>query len=196
MIWLLSYDTVNLPRYAGQFQLTDPERVKELEETGKSYKLNKETEKLEETTVYFTEGALSDRRRTPFPAGGLYSAAEDVSKFYQMMLNHGELHGKRLLRPETVALMTRTQSGEIKTGFVDGMSWGFGFQVVRQPQGVTAGLSEGSFGHGGAYATQSWGDPKRNLVHILLIQRAGMGNSDSAEIRGAFHEAAAATFTR
>jgi CubicO group peptidase (beta-lactamase class C family) len=86
--------------------------------------------------------------------------------------------------------MTTTQSGELKTGFVDGMSWGLGFQVVREPQGVTTGLSAGSFGHGGAYATQSWGDPKAGRVYIMLIQRAGLGNSDAAEIRGAFNETA------
>ena len=157
----------------------------------KSYKLNKETGKLDETVVYFTEGPLTDRRRTPFPAGGLYSSAQDVARVYQMMLNGGALEGKRLLKPETVTLMTTTQSGDIKTGFVDGMSWGLGFQVVREPQGVTAALSKGTFGHGGAYATQSWGDPQKGLAYVLLIQRAGLPNGDDSEIRGEFQKVAA-----
>lgn len=157
----------------------------------KSYTANKETGKLEETTVYFLQGApLTDRHRTAFPAGGLFSSAGDVARFYRMMLNGGEFKGRRLLKAETVELMTTTQSGELKTGFVDGMSWGLGFQVVREPQGVTTGLSAGSFGHGGAYATQSWGDPKAGRAYIMLIQRAGLGNSDAAEIRGAFNETA------
>ncbi|RFC43085.1 MAG: beta-lactamase class C family [Verrucomicrobia bacterium] len=157
----------------------------------KSYNANKETGKLEETSIYFIQGNLSGRQRTAFPAGGLFSTTGDVARLYRMLLNGGELKGKRLLQPETVALMTSTQSGEIKTGFVDGMSWGLGFQVVKEPQGVTAGLSQGSFGHGGAYATQSWGDPKVGRVYIMLIQRAGLGNSDASEIRGEFHNAAA-----
>jgi len=157
----------------------------------KSYKLNKETGKLDETVVYFTEGPLTDRRRTPFPAGGLYSSAQDVARVYQMMLNGGALEGKRLLKPETVTLMTTTQSGDIKTGFVDGMSWGLGFQVVREPEGVTAALSKGTFGHGGAYATQSWGDPQKGLAYVLLIQRAGLPNGDDSEIRGEFQKVAA-----
>jgi len=157
----------------------------------KSYKLNKETGKLDETVVYFTEGPLTDRRRTPFPAGGLYSSAQDVARVYQMMLNGGALEGTRLLKPETVTLMTTTQSGDIKTGFVDGMSWGLGFQVVREPQGVTAALSKGTFGHGGAYATQSWGDPQKGLAYVLLIQRAGLPNGDDSEIRGEFQKVAA-----
>ena len=157
----------------------------------KSYNANKETGKLEETSVYFIRGSLTERHRTAFPAGGLFSTAGDVARVYRMMLNGGVFKGKRLLQPETVELMTSTQSGEIKTGFVEGMSWGLGFQVVREPQGVTAGLSSGSFGHGGAYATQSWGDPKTGRVYIMLIQRAGLGNSDAAEIRGEFQTAAA-----
>jgi CubicO group peptidase (beta-lactamase class C family) len=107
-----------------------------------------------------------------------------------MMLNGGSLEGKQLLRPETVELMTTTQSGEIKTGFVEGMSWGLGFQVVREPQGSTAALSKGTFGHGGAYATHSWGDPVKGLAYVLLIQRAGMPNGDGSEIRGEFQKVA------
>lgn len=162
----------------------------QLKRVAKSYKLNKETSKLEETTVYFTDGRLSDRKRTPYPAGGLYSSAKDVAQFYRMMLNGGALDGKQLLKPETVELMSTTQSGEIKTGFVEGMSWGLGFQVVREPMGSTAALSKGTFGHGGAYATQSWGDPVKGLAYVLLIQRAGMPNGDGSEIRGEFQRVA------
>ena len=163
----------------------------QLKRTAKSYKLNKDSGQLEETAVYFTEGRLSDRQRTPFPAGGLYSSAKDVAQFYRMILNAGSLEGKQLLRPETVELMTTTQSGEVKTGFVEGMSWGLGFQVVREPQGSTAALSKGTFGHGGAYATQSWGDPVKGLAYVLLIQRAGMPNGDGSEIRAEFQKVAA-----
>ena len=162
----------------------------QLQRVAKSYKQNKETGQLEETTVYFTEGKLSDRKRTPYPAGGLYSSAKDVAQFYRMMLNGGALEGKQLLKPESVELMTTTQSGDIKTGFVEGMSWGLGFQVVREPIGVTAALSKGTFGHGGAYATQSWGDPVKGLAYVLLIQRAGMPNGDGSEIRGEFQRVA------
>jgi CubicO group peptidase (beta-lactamase class C family) len=164
--------------------------AEQLKRVAKSYKLNKETGTLEETTVYFTDGKLEDRKRTPHPAGGLYSSAKDVAQFYRMMLNGGSLDGKQLLKPETVELMTTTQSGDIKTGFVEGMSWGLGFQVVKDPQGVTAALSKGTFGHGGAYATQSWGDPVKGLAYVLLIQRAGMPNGDGSEIRGEFQKVA------
>lgn len=181
----------NLFRPLGMKDTTFWPSKEQASRVAKSYIANKETGKLEETTIYFMQGApITDRHRTPFPAGGLFSSASDVARLYQMMLNGGEFRGRRLLKPETVELMTTTQSGDIKTGFVDGMSWGLGFQVVKEPQGVIANLPAGSFGHGGAYATQSWGDPKTGRVYVMLIQRAGLGNSDAAEIRGAFHDVA------
>jgi CubicO group peptidase (beta-lactamase class C family) len=78
------------------------------------------------------------------------------------------------------------------TGRVPGMSWGLGFQIVRAPQGVTAGLTAGSFGHGGTFATQSWADPARDAVFVLMIQRAGFANPDVTEPRKVFQDAAAA----
>jgi CubicO group peptidase (beta-lactamase class C family) len=158
----------------------------------KSYGPGPDGKGLSETNLYFFRGELTDRSRTPLPAGGLFSTAVDVAKFYQMMLDGGVAGGKRLLKEETVKLMTTTQTGDIKTGFVDGMSWGLGFQVVKEPMGVTAMLAPGTFGHGGAYGTQSWADPKTRSVYILMIQRARMGNSDGSEMRRAFQEAAAA----
>ena len=51
-------------------------------------------------------------------------------------------------------------------------------------------LSPGSFGHGGAFGTQSWADPQRQMIFVLLIQRTNFGNSDASDIRGAFQELA------
>jgi CubicO group peptidase (beta-lactamase class C family) len=119
----------------------------------------------------------------PIPAGGLYSTGADLARFYRMMLNRGTLDGKRILSEESVKTMTQVQTGELKCGFVDGMSFGYGFAVVREPQGVTAMLAPGSFGHGGAFATQSWADPKREVFVILLIQRSGLPNGDNSEMR-------------
>ncbi|MGD0536137.1 MAG: serine hydrolase domain-containing protein [Verrucomicrobiota bacterium] len=151
---------------------------------------------LERTDIYFIQGSLSSRRRTAFPAGGLFSTASDVAQFYQMMLNRGVGHGHRLLSEQGVAEMTRTQTGDIKTGFVEGMSWGLGFQVVKAPQGVTAMLSSGTFGHGGAYGTQSWADPAKDLVLVMMIQRAGLPNGDASDMRRAFQETAVEAWGR
>jgi CubicO group peptidase (beta-lactamase class C family) len=126
----------------------------------------------------------------PIPAGGLISCGEDLARVYRMMLNNGELNGKRILSEKAVAEMTKLQTGEIKTGFVDGMGFGYGWAVVREPKGVTAMLSPGTFGHGGAYGTQGWIDPKQDLFCILLIQRTDLRNGDASPMRQALQELA------
>ena len=128
--------------------------------------------------------------RHPIPAGGLCSTGTDLAKLYQCLLSGGELGGRRVIGKETLALMTKTQTGDIKTGFTDGMSFGFGFAVVKEPKGVTAMLSPGTFGHGGAFATQSWADPTQNLFVILLIQRTGVPNADASIYRQTLQELA------
>ena len=109
-----------------------------------------------------------------------------------MMLGGGRVGGRKFLSSETARQMAVTQTGGIRTGFTEGMSWGLGFQVVKVPQGATAGLSAGSFGHGGSFATQGWADPRRDAIFVLMIQRAGFANADAAEPRKVFQDAAAA----
>jgi CubicO group peptidase (beta-lactamase class C family) len=112
--------------------------------------------------------------RHPCPMGGLYSTAGDMARFYRMLLSTGELDGQRILRPETVAEMTKVQTGDLKAGFNDGMGYGYAVAVVREPKGITENLTPGSFGHGGAFGTHSWADPGQDLVLVLLIARTGI----------------------
>jgi CubicO group peptidase (beta-lactamase class C family) len=125
----------------------------------------------------------SENARYPIPAGGLYSTGADLARLYQMMLCGGQHQGTRILSEKGVRQMTRIQTGELAAGFVPGMSFGLGWGVVRQPQGVTEMLSPGTFGHGGAFGTQGWIDPKQDLFMILLIQRVGLPNGDASEMR-------------
>lgn len=161
----------------------------QLSRIAKSYEPGPSNRGLAETANYFLRGLpVAARWRTAIPAGGLYSTAADMGKFYQMMLNGGAANGRRYLSAAAHQQLTSTQTGDIKTGFTEGMSWGFGFQVVKQPIGVTAMLAPGTYGHGGAYGTQSWADPKSGTIYILMIQRAKLGNSDGSDIRKVFQE--------
>jgi CubicO group peptidase (beta-lactamase class C family) len=134
----------------------------------------------------------TSRDRFPAANGGLFSTARDYCRFCQVFLNQGTLDGKLYLKPETVRLMTRLQTGMLKTGFTVGNGWGLGWCVVCDPQGVTAMFSPGTFGHGGAYGTQAWIDPEKKRTYVLLVQRADFGNSDASEVRREFQQAAAA----
>ena len=149
---------------------------------------------LKEKAVFILEGhPPHSRQRYPAANGGLFSTAPDYGRFCQMILNEGQLDGRRYLRPETVKQMCGLQTPEsIKTGFTEGNGWGFGWCVVRHPQGVTEKLSPGSFGHGGAYGTQAWIDPVTGVAYILMTQRANFPNSDNSDLRKAFQESASA----
>jgi CubicO group peptidase (beta-lactamase class C family) len=148
--------------------------------------------KLEPVKIsYLYGGEPTDRQRPALGGAGLFSTAEDVSHFYQMMLGGGEWRGKRLLRSETVAAMTRNQTGALVVR--PGLAVGLGFTVVEIPARMAqnATLSAGTFGHGGAHGTQSWADPVRGIIHVFLIQRAGL--PDNAEVLIAYRQALAAS---
>ncbi|MFM2168258.1 MAG: hypothetical protein RIS79_2629 [Verrucomicrobiota bacterium] len=166
---------------------------KELSRLATSYKPSADGKGLEPVGIRYLTPPYSNKKRAPLAAGGLFSTAEDLLKLYQMILDGGVVGKKRLISAETLHLMATNHTGEMKAGFSDGMGMGLGFQVVRQPTGVTAMLSPGTFGHGGAHGTQGWIDPTTKTIYILLIQRTGLQpTGDASPMRQAFQEAAAA----
>ncbi len=163
-----------------------------------SYRLNPQTRKLEETPIFYMYGgAVTDAARPALGGAGLFSTAEDVAKFYQMMLNAGAANGRQILKPATVAEMTRKQTGALAAR--PGMPWGLGFCVVEDPTKMEANatLSPGTFGHGGAFGTQSWADPIRGLVYVFMIQRDKIPNNpDNSPMRRAYQAAVEAALAR
>jgi CubicO group peptidase (beta-lactamase class C family) len=130
------------------------------------------------------------RGHYPASNGGLFSTAPDYTRLAQMLLNGGVLDGRRYLTAESVRMMSTVQTGDLVTGFTPGNGWGLGVCIVRQPQGVTAMLSPGTFGHGGGYGTQFWIDTKRGVALIMMIQRSNFKNADESPVKLAFQKAA------
>ena len=114
-------------------------------------------------------GATSD---TYFSGGGgLMSTADDYLQFGQMLLNGGELNGRRLLSPRTVALMASTFVESFGFGRVSpGLGFGLSVQVVNDPVAAGQRVGAGSFGWDGAYGTHFWVDPTENIVGVVMIQ--------------------------
>ncbi|MGA2273890.1 MAG: serine hydrolase domain-containing protein [Bryobacteraceae bacterium] len=106
--------------------------------------------------------------------GGLMSTAADYLQFGQMLLNGGELNGKRLLSPRTVELMASNHVGDMFNGKLGRPAHGLGFGLIVQvvEDNVAAGLrvSNGAFGWDGAFGTQVWVDPKEKMVTLIMIQ--------------------------
>ncbi|HLB72383.1 MAG TPA: serine hydrolase domain-containing protein [Sedimentisphaerales bacterium] len=98
--------------------------------------------------------------------GGLVSTAPDYLRFCQMLLNKGRLDGKRLLRTETVEMMTENQLPEGVTRDDSG-GFGLGFSV-RTDNGR---FPKGEYGWGGMASTHFWVCPKHDLIVIALSQR-------------------------
>ena len=101
----------------------------------------------------------TSRDRFPAANGGLFSTATDYARFCRMLLNDGTLTGTRFLSLESVKLMSTLQTADLSTGFTPGNGWAIGCCVVRQPEGVTAMLSPGTFGHGGPMAPRPGSTP-------------------------------------
>ena len=56
-------------------------------------------------------------------------------------------------------------------------------------------LSAGTYGHGGAFGTQAWLDPKREMFFVLLVQRSGFPNGDASDLRKALQALAVSAIT-
>ncbi len=110
--------------------------AEQLHRLAKTYKADERTKDLIELPINQLTYPLDDRQhRYPMPAGGLFSTAEDVLKFCQMILNGGTLNGKQYISAKSLHEMTSRQNGGL-----GGKEYGLGWTV-----------SKDSIGHGGAF---------------------------------------------
>jgi CubicO group peptidase (beta-lactamase class C family) len=115
------------------------------------------------------QGAYVKGPRKSFSGGaGILSTATDYARFLQMMLNGGELDGKRILSRKTVELMTVDHL--VNKQVEDGVGFGLGFSVLKDLGARGVPGSVGEFGWGGAYHSSYWVDPKKELVVVYFTQ--------------------------
>ncbi len=118
-------------------------------------------------------------------AGGLVSTAEDYLQFAQMMLNRGEMNGRRYLSPRTIALMTTNHTGDMVNGQFGrpekGMGFGLSVQVVQDPAAADLRVSKGSYGWAGGTGVSFWIEPEEEMVSIFMIQGSGAGTRPDFE---------------
>ena len=145
----------------------------------KAYKPNADKSGLDETPISQLLYPLDSAERTSMPAGGLFSTAADLALLCRMVLNEGELNGKRYLSAAAIKQMATTQTGDLPN------SYGVGWSTNR---------STGSFGHGGALSTNMQIDPANQLITIFLVQHAGWPKESGKTILPTFQKTALATF--
>ena len=113
----------------------------------------------------------------PMPAGGLVSTADDILRFNLMMANKGNLEDTRVLSSAAVTLMATSHTGNLKAGWVPGVGHGYGYEVVRNADGMFRYNSIGSYVKGGAYRTYEWVDPEKDLVGVFMMQLTNGGDT-------------------
>lgn len=118
---------------------------------------------------------------------GLFSTANDLSVFAQMLLEGGQYGGQRIIADSTVALFThRAQKG----------TRALGWDSCDGDGGCGQYLSERAFGHTGFTGTSIWIDPDRQMFVILLTNRVHAAKAKRpskviADVRNDLSDAAA-----
>jgi len=114
--------------------------------------------------------------------GGLYSTVTDYLNFTQMILHGGSFNGVEVLRPETVATMSRNAMGDLVCGdmksavaaatndvdFVAGMKWGLSFMINPTP--MATGRAAGSLAWAGLANSYYWIDPAKKVTGVFATQ--------------------------
>ncbi len=142
------------------FHPTDAQRAR----IARTYKTDEDTLELVPGYNPFVTSD-SSVHHMPEPAGGLFSTASDMGRFYSMIANNGELDGKRILSAKSIADMTTPVTAGGKQ-----LNYACGWQCNTETQRVCAAMPVGSFGHGGAFATNGWIDPKSGIATVFMVQ--------------------------
>jgi methyl acetate hydrolase len=136
---------------------------------------------------------------TPIGGGGLASTAADYGRFMRMFLNEGALDGVRVLKPETIKLMSQNQIGALSvpalktalprsadfTFIADGRDkWGLGFLITVDQ--VAGKRSPGSLSWGGINNTYFWIDPARGVAGTIMMQYLPFADAKALAIYDAF----------
>ncbi len=98
---------------------------------------------------------------------GLFSTAPDLARYARMLLNKGSLDGVRILKPETVDLMTSVQTPPSLT-----VRRGLGWDIDSGYSGPRGDIFPvGSYGHTGWTGSSLWVDPFSQTFVIFLSNR-------------------------
>ena len=118
--------------------------------------------------------------------GGLVSTAEDYLSFCRMILGGGELNGNRILSRKTIDLMSANHltggvdlaevaSGRWSETSYQGMGFGLGFSVVKDPSMTLVPGSVGELAWGGMANTAFWIDPLEDMAVVFMTQLVPSG---------------------
>jgi CubicO group peptidase (beta-lactamase class C family) len=99
------------------------------------------------------------------PSGNMYATADEMSRLFQMMLNGGELDGRRLFQPDTIAEAIRPYGGfTIDRSFMLPLRFSAGMVLGEWPLGLYGPDCPHAYGHLGFMTCLCWADPRRDIA--------------------------------
>ena len=112
------------------------------------------------------------------PSANLYATAEEMSRFYQMMIDSGLYKKKKIMEPITIQKATREASGvRLDKGVFLPLRFSAGFMMGGKPVGMYGMNTHHAFGHLGFSNIFCWGDPERDIsVALLTTGKPVIGN--------------------
>ena len=147
----------------------------EMNDTGYNVNLNKEERimmvhlKNEEGELILSPTQVPIQGNTLYGGThGLFASIEDYLQFCRMILNNGELNGKKILRKKSVKLMIKNHVQNF-LGFSRGFGLGFGVLVNAEKDSSRA--NSGQIYWGGYFKTHFFIDPKEDLIAIFMTQK-------------------------
>lgn len=125
--------------------------------------------KLEPASSFFRDIVVGKEQTYCEGASGLNGPIEDYAKFCQMLLNKGEFNGHRILKPETIELMTTINRLPEKNAGGDGFKFGLGFELYNEQRKPTPEVSNTAYAWGGMWGTMFIVDPTNNMIALYYI---------------------------
>lgn len=125
--------------------------------------------KLEPASNIFSQGTISSEQTYCEGAIGLNGPIEDYAKFCQMLLNKGEFNGHRILKPETIDLMTKINRLPESNSGGKGFQFGLGFELYNENKKPAPQVSNSAFAWGGMLGTEYIIDPENNMIALFYM---------------------------
>ncbi len=140
--------------------------------------------RLEDGSLVPMEFEIPQEPEFEMGGGGLYSTILDYARFLQLFLNRGRAGDVAVVKPETVAEMTRNNMGDLRVEllktanpgyshdaeFFPGVpkSWGLTFQINEEP--APTGRPAGGLSWAGLANSYYWIDLHNNVAGVYASQ--------------------------
>jgi CubicO group peptidase (beta-lactamase class C family) len=108
------------------------------------------------------------------PAGNVIGTADEACRFYQLLLDEGELDGVRVLEPRTVRrAVSESAFFEVDLTLALPVRYGMGFMLGGDVFSIYGHATPRAFGHLGFTNIVTWADPERDIAAALMTSGKG-----------------------